>query len=97
MVKIVWRKGALDHLRKHCEHIKKDSPQSAGKVRDTIFNMAESLKKNPGIHPLDKYKMDNKGDIRAFEKYHLRIAYQVTKSEIRIIRVRHTSRNPLKY
>jgi len=59
--------------------------------------MAESLKDNPEIHPLDKYRKNNKGDIRAFEKYSLRVAYQVTPKEIRIIRLRHTSRNPLRY
>ncbi len=97
MVKVVWRKGALAHLNKHYNHIKKDSLKSAKKVRDTIFDMAESLKDYPEAYPLDKYRKNNKGDIRAFEKYSLRVAYQVTKSEIRIIRVRHTSREVLEY
>ncbi|EZH71283.1 hypothetical protein ATO12_11005 [Aquimarina atlantica] len=97
MVKVIWRKGALDHLNKNYNHIKKDSLQSANKVRDTIFDMAEALKDQPTIYPLDKYRKNNKGDIRAFEKFSLRVAYQVTKTEIRIIRVRHTSRDPLDY
>ncbi len=97
MVKIIWRKGALSHLNKHYNHIKKDSLLSAEKVRDTIFDITESLAKNPEIYPLDKYRKNNKGDIRAFEKYSLRVAYQVTETEIRIIRVRHTSRTPLEY
>ena len=97
MVTVVWRKGALAHLNKNYNHIKKDSLKSAKKVRDTIFDIAESLKDNPEIYPLDKYRNNNKGDIRAFEKYSLRVAYQVTKKEIRIIRVRHTSREVLEY
>jgi len=97
MVKVIWRKGALNHLEKNYKYIKKESPKSAKKVRDTIFDIAESLKDNPEIYPLDKYRKNNKGDIRAFEKFNLRVAYQVTEKEIRIIRLRHTSRDPLEY
>mgnify|MGYP000533413668 FL=1 len=52
---------------------------------------------NPEIYPLDKYRKNNNGTIRAFEVYSYRIAYQITKSEIRILRVRHTKREPLKH
>ncbi|WP_010521423.1 type II toxin-antitoxin system RelE/ParE family toxin [Aquimarina agarivorans] len=97
MVEVVWRKGAYNHLEKQCNHIKKDSPKSAEKVKNTILDIAESLKNSPKIYPLDKYRKNNKGNIRAFEKYSLRVAYQVTEKQIRIIRVRHTSREPLKY
>lgn len=97
MVKVVWRKGALAHLNKNYEHIKKDSLKNAEKVKSGIFDATRKLAKNPEIHPLDKYKKNNKGDIRAFEKFRIRVSYQVTENEIRIIRVRHSSRNPLKY
>jgi plasmid stabilization system protein ParE len=69
----------------------------AQKVLKTILDMTEGLKENPDIYPTDKYRSNNKGDIRAFEKYSLRVAYQVTETEIRIINVRHTSRDPLEY
>ena len=59
--------------------------------------MTENLKYNPEIYPLDKHRKNNKGDIRAFEKFSLRVAYQITKKQIRIIRLRHTSRDPLEY
>ncbi len=97
MVEVIWRKGALSHLKKNYNYIKKQSPESAKKVRDTIFDMTQDLKHNPEIYSLDKYRKNNKGDIRAFEKFNLRVAYQVTKKQIRIIRVRHTSRDPLEY
>ena len=97
MVKVVWRKGAYSHLEKQYNHIKKDSLKSAKKVKNTILSIAENLKDNPEIYPLDKYRKNNKGDIRAFEKYSLRVAYQITEKQIRIIRVRHTSREPLEY
>ena len=97
MVRVVWRKGALDHLNKNYNHIKKDSLQSARKVRDTIFDMTDALKDHPTMYPLDMYRKNNRGGIRAFEKFSLRVSYQVTETEIRIIRVRHTSRDPLEY
>lgn len=97
MVKVIWRKIALKQLNKAYEYIKKDSLQSAKKVRDTIFDKAEGLKQNPEIHSLDKYRKNNDGSIRAFEIYSYRVAYQVIESEIRILRVRHTKREPLEH
>lgn len=74
---------------------KKDSLQSAENVRNAIFSATDNLKYNPEIHPLDKYRKNNDGTFRAFEIYSYRIAYQLTKSEIRILRVRHTKQEPL--
>ena len=97
MVKVVWRKSALKQLNEHYNYIKLDSFESAHKVREAIFDIAESLASNPERFPIDRYKQSNKGDIRAFEKFKLRVAYQITKREIRILRVRHIKRNPKKY
>ncbi len=97
MVKIIWRKLALNQLNKVHKHIAKDSIKSANKVMDDIFDKAENLKLNPEIYPLDKYRIKNDGSFRSFEKYRYRISYQVTETEIRILRVRHTSREPLDY
>ena len=95
MVEVVWRKLALKQLNKAYNYIKKESLQSAKKVREEIFDKAGNLKHNPEIYPLDKYRKNNDGTIRAFEVYSYRIAYQITKYEIRILRVRHTKREPL--
>lgn len=94
---IVWQKLALKQLNKGYNYIKKESPQTAKKVREDIFDKVENLKYNPKIYPLDKYRKNNDGTIRAFEVYSYRIAYQITKYEIRILRVRHTKREPLEH
>ena len=96
-VKVLWNKTAYKALEKHCNHIEKESLQSAIKVKTEIIAITKSLAKTPTRYPLDKYRINNKGDIRAFEKYSLRIAYQVCEKEIRILRVRHNKRNPLLY
>ncbi|MGB0879741.1 MAG: type II toxin-antitoxin system RelE/ParE family toxin [Polaribacter sp.] len=97
MVKVVWRKLALKQLNKAYNYIKKESLQSARKIRKEIFDTAENLKYNPEMYPLDKYRKNNDGTIRAFEVYSYRIAYQIKKSEIRILRIRHTKREPLEH
>ncbi|MFK7832914.1 MAG: type II toxin-antitoxin system RelE/ParE family toxin [Winogradskyella sp.] len=97
MVKIVWRKLALKQLKEAYDYIKEDSLKSAKKVQKDIFLATENLKHNSKIHPLDKYRKNNDGTIRAFEVHSYRIAYQTTTSEIRILRIRHTKREPLDY
>jgi plasmid stabilization system protein ParE len=74
-----------------------DSPQNAAKVRDAIIKMTILLSKNPEAHPLDKYKKGNDGNWRAFEKYRYRISYRILENEIRVVRMRHTSRSPSNY
>lgn len=55
------------------------------------------LNKHPEKHPLDKFKKDNDGSWRAFEKYSYRLSYRVLDNQIRIVRFRHTSKSPLQY
>lgn len=50
-----------------------------------------------GAGPPDKFKKNNPGNYRAFEKYSYRIAYKHTATEIRILRVRHVKQEPKEY
>ncbi|QXP80351.1 MULTISPECIES: type II toxin-antitoxin system RelE/ParE family toxin [Winogradskyella] len=97
MVAVVWRKLALKQLKEAYVYVKKDSLKSAISLRKEIFDTTEKLSKNPKIYPLDKYRTNNDGSFRAFEVYSYRIAYQITISEVRILRVQHTKREPLNY
>jgi len=93
----VWSKRAKNELTKAFEYISLESPQNARKVVETIVDMTLVLPRNPLMHPLDKYKANNDGTWRAFEKYRYRISYRVTAKEIRVVRFRHTSQTPLSY
>lgn len=93
----VWSKRAIAELQKAYQYILQDSPQNALKVRDEIIDITINLSKHPEIFPPDKNKKENDGTWRAFEKYHYRISYRITPKEIRIVRMRHTSRSPLLY
>ena len=71
--------------------------QSANKVRKSIKETVQELPKHPEIYGLDRFKKDENNEHRAFEKYSYRVTYRVTEKEIRILRVRHTSRIPIEY
>ncbi len=75
----------------------KDSFQNAEKVKLAIIHAVKKITTNPAIHSPDKFKIDNDGNCRAFELYHYRVSYFVGKTEIRILRVKHTSMQPLVY
>jgi len=96
--KIIWPAFAKQQLRQMYDHIRKDSPKNALKVRNAIVAATLELPEHPNMHPADKYRTSNEnGEFRAFELFHYRIAYQVTKESITIVRVRHTSMEPLSY
>ncbi|MEJ7738991.1 MAG: type II toxin-antitoxin system RelE/ParE family toxin [Chitinophagaceae bacterium] len=95
--KISWDKGALQQFNQSIDYIAKTSLQNAEKVRIEILGKIEQLIHSPELSAPDKYKTNNDGSYRAFELHRHRIAYYVSGSEIRILRVRHTSREPKMY
>ena len=98
MVKrIVWSMEAKKQLKEAIEYIRQDSFQNAIKVRSDIVKMTRNLSAYPETHTIDKYKIGNDGTYRAFEKHRYRISYRVLLNEIWILRVRHTSMEPLSY
>ena len=94
---VVWSNSAKVELRKAFDYISLDSLQNAQMVRDALINLTIDLPGNPEKHPLDKFKKSNDGTWRAFEKYSYRISYHISKNQIRIVRMRHTSMSPLAY
>lgn len=94
---VVWSDSAKAELRKAYEYIALDSLQNAKMVRDTLINLTIELPEHPEKYPSDKFKKDNDGTWRAFEKYHYRISYRIFENQIRIVRMRHTSKSPLTY
>ena len=94
---VTWNKRAYASLQKAYETIKEDSAINAAKVREDILAITKGLPKNPGRYPPDKFKKNNPGNYRAFEKHAYRVAYKHTKREIRILRIRHAKQEPKKY
>ena len=94
---VIWTKTASSQLSQSLKYLKKKSIVSADKIKDEIIATASNLSNHPEIHPLDRFKTNNDGSIRAFEKYSYRVSYKVSQSQIVILRVRHTSREPLNH
>jgi plasmid stabilization system protein ParE len=94
---VVWSDSAKAALRKAFDYIALDSIQNAQIFRGTLIDLTIDLSENPEKHPLDKFKKENDGTWRAFEKHHYRISYRIIKNQIRVVRMRHTSKSPLTY
>ena len=94
---LVWTKRSQLHLKAAYEHIYEDSPQNAIKV---VVGIAKAMNKaisNPEFYGPDKYKINNDGSYRAFKTYKYRIAYRYSENIIRVLRIRHTKREPKKF
>ncbi len=96
-ISVFWTQPAQAHLRKLYEHIGKESPKNAHKVVEEIVMAVEKAIRNPDIYAPDKFKTDNDGSYRAFEKHHYRVSYRFANNVIRVLRVRHTSMMPMQY
>jgi len=94
-LKIIWDKKALEELETILEYISKESKAGARIVKTAIIETIKALKKQPYIFNVDTLKENNDNSYRAFTVYSYRISYKVTTEEIIILRVRHTSREPL--
>ena len=79
---VVWNLRASQDFKKLYSYIHDQSPANAEKVRRGITQIVDNLPKNPEKHPPDKYKKNNPGNYRAFEKYSYRVAYKHTGKEI---------------
>ncbi len=94
---IVWTKLSQQQIKAAYNYIRKDSPQNAAKVVVDILTALDKAITNPEFYSPDKYKTDNDGSYRAFEKHRYRIVYRFSKNIIRVLRVRHTKMEPKQY
>ena len=94
---VIWSKSAKAELKKAYTYIALNSLQNAQMVRDTLIDLTIDLAEYPEKHSIDHFKKENDGSWRAFEKYHYRISYRILNNQIRIVRLRHTSKSPLRY
>jgi len=95
-LEVSWDTHARDSFKKQIKRIAQDSFQSAEKVIDDILELIDQIADYPEKYPPDKFKKDNNGSFRAFEKHNLRIAYFITDT-IRILRIRHVRQEPKEY
>jgi len=97
--KIVWYKNALDHFKEILLFLEKQSEQAPSIVKGAILSRLDLIKTNPFICEADKLKDPLNKEFRAFVVFSYRITYQIKSNlqEIRILRIRHTGREPIGY
>ena len=95
--KVIWEDAALNYLSAQLEFVSKSSEDAPGIIKKAIIKKLQAAKRNPFIFESDKYKIENDGSYKAFVVFSYRISYRIKESTIRIIRIRHTSQDPLIY
>jgi len=97
--KLIWDRKALDHFKDILTYLQKQSDQAPKIVKSAILAQLDLIKTNPLICELDTLKDSPTKEFRAFVIYSYRVTYQIKSDlkEIRVLRIRHTSREPLGY
>ncbi|WP_339702097.1 type II toxin-antitoxin system RelE/ParE family toxin [Algoriphagus aquimarinus] len=96
-MKIVWSKIAANQFYDFLKWIAEDSILQAERIESEIIKEIDELPKQPKRYPSDKFKLNNGGDFRAFEKYNIRISYRITITQIQILRIRHVKQKPTNF
>lgn len=96
-IKIVWSNEAANQFNEILNYLKDESDKVVAIVGNAILDEIEKLVLFPNSHPLDRFKKNNDGTYRACIVYHFRISYLVENNTVYILRIRHTSREPLEY
>ncbi len=96
--KIIWSKDALGQLEDIHFYIlfESKSIRIADKVVDTIFESTKILKTQSEIFKTDKQKINNDGTFRVYIVYDYSVSYQITKTTVNILRVRHNAQKSKK-
>ena len=97
--KVVWDRNTLDEFIDILTFLEKQSRATPKIVKIAVLEKIAAIKKNPSICEVDKLKYPTDVAFRAFIVFSYRVTYQVKDeiSEIRILRIRHTSSEPLGY
>ena len=96
-IEIVWSSEASYSFVEILDYLSSKSTSAVDIVGNSILDEIENLSKNPFVHPTDRFKKKGNYNFRACIVYSYRISYYVTDTEIHILRIRHTSREPLEF
>jgi mRNA-degrading endonuclease RelE of RelBE toxin-antitoxin system len=97
--RIVWDKEAFKHLSEILDYLQTKSEDAPRIVTTAIFERLEQISQNPFLFEADGLKSPPNESFRAFVVFSYRITYEIQQETdmIRVLRVRHTSREPLGY
>ena len=96
---VIWTQQAASELNQAFLDLLKQSKsiEISTRIITEIYHSAAILASNPEMYKLDKLKVANRGNIRAYEKHSYRISYLIEEEAIYIVRVRYARKEPLTY
>ena len=97
--KLLWDREALDQFKEILTYLDKQSSQASNTVKSGVLDRLKLIMTNPLICETDQLKTPPDNHFRAFVIFSIRVTYQIKieQREIRILRIRHTSREPMGY
>lgn len=94
-MQIKWNKLAVKQLMDAILYLENNEQFAyAEKIEKEILSKIKSLPQNSKIYQTDRLKRNNDGSFHAFEVDYYRISYRKLSKEIRVLRIRHSSRRP---
>lgn len=94
-MKIKWNKLAVKQLLEIIQYLEdNDLVNYAEKIEIRILSKIHSLPNHLNTFQIDRLKKKNDGSFFAFEIDRYRISFRKINKEIRILRIRHSSRRP---
>ena len=92
--KVIIAHKARESLRGYIQYLKREvSEETAEHVRKGVLDKCKSLKNFPG-YSKERYLEDEPGEYRSVTKWDYNIIYTVSKDEVRVLNIIHTSRHP---
>ena len=92
--KVIWDTFAKASLKSIVEYIKEDSPSAAQKVKSELLKLAKSLNDKPNRFSKEPYLADREGNYRSVSKWSYKIIYKVTETQVYILDIFHTRKDP---
>ncbi|MGI4727216.1 MAG: type II toxin-antitoxin system RelE/ParE family toxin [Janthinobacterium lividum] len=92
---IKWNKSAVKQLFEIVNYLESRNEIDYAEILEKqILDSISSLSAQTNIYQLDRIKQNNDGNFFAFEIESYQISYRKIYDEIRILRIRHSSRKP---
>ncbi len=97
VLEIFWTHDAQKDLNDILDYYKSQSSKAYQLVKDAIMKTVKKAAESPHIFEVDKFKNVTDENYRAFTVFHTRVTYQVKANKLYVLRLRHTSREPIGY
>jgi plasmid stabilization system protein ParE len=95
--RVLWDTIALEELDRELHYLRQLSTAAPKIITTGILEKIKTIRTNPFIFEADRFKLRNDGTYRAFIVFRYRISYRILQGTILILRIRHTSREPLEH